>query len=90
VRAYREEIVRTVALIEPVDAVEAEHRAAVLEWIDSGGQLYRLVPPDQPPMHLVSYFVPSTLLRAQCFSRRIGNPVSFCLPVDTVRSADVR
>jgi hypothetical protein len=58
VRAYREEIAWTVALIEPVDAVEAEHRAAVLDWIDSGGQLYRLVPPDQPPMHLVSYFVP--------------------------------
>lgn len=58
VSAHREQIARIVALIEPVDALEAEHRAAVLEWIDSGAELHRLVPPDQPPMHLVSYFVP--------------------------------
>jgi 8-oxo-dGTP pyrophosphatase MutT (NUDIX family) len=61
VSAHREEIAGAVALIEPVDALEAEHRAAVLDWIDSGDELYRLVPPDQPPMHLVSYFVPLDL-----------------------------
>lgn len=58
VNAHREEIARAVAGIAPVDGLEAEHRTAVLEWIGSGDELYRLVPPDQPPMHLVSYFVP--------------------------------
>lgn len=56
--ALREGIGRPVARIEPVDALEAAHRGAVLDWIDSGEELYRLVPPDQPPMHLVSYLVP--------------------------------
>jgi 8-oxo-dGTP pyrophosphatase MutT (NUDIX family) len=58
VSAHREEIARAVARVEPVDALEAAHRGAVLDWISSGEELYRLVPPDQPPMHLVSYFVP--------------------------------
>lgn len=54
----REMLAQTVALIEPADALEVEHQDAVLDWIKSGAGLYRLVPPDQPPMHLVSYFVP--------------------------------
>ncbi|HEY3866733.1 MAG TPA: hypothetical protein VGM10_00205 [Actinocrinis sp.] len=56
--AHREQIARTVALIEPFDAVESAHQGAVLDWIEAGAELYRLVPPDQPPMHLVSYFIP--------------------------------
>lgn len=55
---HREEIARAVARIEPVDALEAAQRGVVLDWIGSGDELYRLVPPDQPPVHLVSYFVP--------------------------------
>jgi 8-oxo-dGTP pyrophosphatase MutT (NUDIX family) len=58
VSTRREEIARAVAQIEPVDALEAAHRGAALDWISSGDELYRLVPPDQPPVHLVSYFVP--------------------------------
>lgn len=54
----REEIARIIASIDPVDAVEQDHRRKALEWIDSGAELYRMVPPDRPPMHLVSYFVP--------------------------------
>ena len=50
---HREQIARTVASIEPADTIEADHQRAVLDWIDSGDELYRLVPPDQPPMHLV-------------------------------------
>lgn len=57
-RAHREDIAQAVARIEPVDALEAAHQGTVLDWIGSGEQLYRLVPPDQPPVHLVSYFVP--------------------------------
>ena len=56
--ADREEIARAVASIEPVDALEAEHRGVVLEWIGSDAELYRVVAPDVPPTHLVSYFVP--------------------------------
>jgi 8-oxo-dGTP pyrophosphatase MutT (NUDIX family) len=58
VSTNREEIARTVASIVAADALETGHQAAALEWIDSGDQLYRLVPPDHPPMHLVTYFVP--------------------------------
>ena len=53
-----DEIAEIVSTISPVDEVEHVHRGAVLDWIGSGVGLYRLVPPDQPPMHLVSYFVP--------------------------------
>jgi 8-oxo-dGTP diphosphatase len=58
VSSHHEEIARIVASINPADTIEAEHQHAVLRWIDSGAELYRRVPPDQPPMHLVSYFVP--------------------------------
>ncbi|MEU7305327.1 NUDIX domain-containing protein [Streptomyces sp. NPDC007206] len=54
----REKIARVVASIEPADALEVEHQGAVLDWVNSDAELYRLVPPDLPPMHLVSYFVP--------------------------------
>jgi 8-oxo-dGTP pyrophosphatase MutT (NUDIX family) len=58
VHTHREQVARTVGSITPVDELEAAHRRAVLGWIESGAELCRLVPPDQPPMHLVSYFVP--------------------------------
>lgn len=44
--------------LSPFDALESDHLAATLAWIDSGADLFRTVPPDVPPMHLVSYFVP--------------------------------
>ncbi|WP_049871652.1 NUDIX domain-containing protein [Catenulispora acidiphila] len=56
--AARRGLARTVSLIEPSDEIEADHRAAVLEWIGSGAPLYRTRPPDEPDRHLVSYFVP--------------------------------
>lgn len=54
----RAAVTRAVAELDPSDRVEQEHRAEVLDWIASGAQLYRTVPPGTPPMHLVSYFVP--------------------------------
>jgi len=54
----RESIAEVVSAVSPLDEVERVHRGAVLDWIGSDAGLYRLVPPDQPPMHLVSYFVP--------------------------------
>jgi 8-oxo-dGTP pyrophosphatase MutT (NUDIX family) len=44
--------------LEPGDAREERDRDAVLGWVDSGAPLYRTRPPDEPPMHLVSYVVP--------------------------------
>jgi 8-oxo-dGTP diphosphatase len=95
VSAHRDVIARAVASIEPVDALEAEYQAAVLAWIDSGEELYRLVPPDQPPMHLVSYFVPfdpatnSVLLSAHRKSGLVLPPGGHCevgeLPWRTVQ-----
>jgi 8-oxo-dGTP pyrophosphatase MutT (NUDIX family) len=93
--SHRVEIARAVASIEPVDALEASHQGAVLAWIESGDELYRLVPPDQPPMHLVSYFVPfapasdSVLLTAHRKSGLVLPPGGHCevgeLPWRTVQ-----
>jgi 8-oxo-dGTP diphosphatase len=44
--------------IDPVDEREAADRADVLAWIAGGAELYRRVPPADPPKHLVTYFLP--------------------------------
>jgi 8-oxo-dGTP diphosphatase len=46
-----------VKAIAPHDDMEREHKANVLQWIESGASLYRIEKPDKPPKHLVSYFV---------------------------------
>ncbi len=46
-----------VAGLQPLDAMEQQHIAQVLAWIDSGAELCRLAKPATPPMHLVAYFV---------------------------------
>jgi hypothetical protein len=38
----------------PFDERKAADRDHVLEWIDSGAELYQRPPPDQPPQHLVT------------------------------------
>jgi len=51
-------IVKTaVRAITPIDALEAEHKQDVLAWLESGLPLFRISKPDNPPKHLVSYFV---------------------------------
>jgi 8-oxo-dGTP diphosphatase len=42
--------------IEPLDALELEHRSEALAWVDSGAPLFRTAKPATPPKHLVSYF----------------------------------
>jgi 8-oxo-dGTP diphosphatase len=42
--------------VAPLDALELEHRAAALAWVDSGAPLCRTSKPATPPQHLVSYF----------------------------------
>jgi 8-oxo-dGTP diphosphatase len=44
------------AMIRPLDALEREHLAEALAWVDSGVELCRIAKPATPPMHLVSYF----------------------------------
>lgn len=53
----REAVREIVVDIEPFDELEAEHRADVLEWIDSGAEIFRREKPATPPKHLVSYCV---------------------------------
>jgi len=42
--------------IDPLDALELQHRSEVLAWVDSGAPLFRTARPATPPQHLVSYF----------------------------------
>ncbi len=51
----RDRIRQEIDGIEPVDAVEASHRADALAWVDSGAGLIRVEKPAMPPKHLVSY-----------------------------------
>jgi 8-oxo-dGTP diphosphatase len=46
-----------VTAIETLDALEATHKQDVLDWIASGAPIFRIAKPDNPPKHLVSYFV---------------------------------
>lgn len=53
----RHQIRDEVSGIEPVDALEREHIADAIAWIESGAELCRLVKPATPLKHLVSYCV---------------------------------
>jgi len=50
-------IQQLVSDIDPFDQLEADHQADVLAWIASGDPLFRISKPDNPPKHLVSYFI---------------------------------
>ena len=54
----RDRVREVVSALRPADAREGRDRDQVLRWVDSGAPLYRTRPPDEPPMHLVSYVVP--------------------------------
>jgi 8-oxo-dGTP diphosphatase len=47
-----------VACVHPFDEREAADQADILEWVASGQQIFRTVPPDTPSKHLVVYFIP--------------------------------
>jgi 8-oxo-dGTP diphosphatase len=53
----RSSLYNLVSSISPHDALEQEHIADVLTWINSGAQLFRMQKPAVPPKHLVSYVV---------------------------------
>lgn len=44
-----------VADLSTFDAIEAAHRRATLRWLDGTDDVFRRVPPDTPPRHLVVY-----------------------------------
>lgn len=52
----RAAIRRELESIDPLDALEQQHRDAALAWVDSGAPLFRTEKPATPPQHLVSYF----------------------------------
>ncbi len=53
----RSQIRSEIAKIRPFDALENQHIAETLAWIDSGAEIFRIEKPDVPPKHLITYFV---------------------------------
>jgi 8-oxo-dGTP pyrophosphatase MutT (NUDIX family) len=51
----RDVIRAELSAIVPLDALEQQHLADALAWIDSGADLFRVAKPATPPKHLVSY-----------------------------------
>ena len=54
---YRQNIHELISKIDPFDQVEKEHKENALTWVESGAPLCRIEKPDNPPKHLVSYFL---------------------------------
>ena len=52
----RDQILEELRTIIPHDQVERDHLDDAVSWVRSGVELFRLVKPDTPPKHLVSYF----------------------------------
>src|SRR5215204_2843104 len=53
----RQKLIELIQSIHPQDALEAEQIEATVAWIASGAPLYRLSKADDPPKHLVAYFM---------------------------------
>jgi len=53
----RSEIHRIVSSMSPLDDLEQDHIHFVLDWIESGSEIFRIEKPATPDTHLVSYFV---------------------------------
>ena len=53
----RSEINQIVSAIKPLDVQEEQHIRFVLDWIESGSEIFRIEKPATPDTHLVCYFV---------------------------------
>ncbi len=53
----RSEIHKIVSAIRPFDSLEDQHIRFVLDWIESGSEIFRIEKPATPDIHLVAYFV---------------------------------
>jgi 8-oxo-dGTP diphosphatase len=51
------DIIKTVQAIVPCDDLEKAHQEDTVAWLKSGVNPFRLIKPDIPPKHLVTYFV---------------------------------
>jgi 8-oxo-dGTP pyrophosphatase MutT (NUDIX family)/predicted O-methyltransferase YrrM len=56
----RSEIHQIVSTMMPLDAIEEKHIRFVLDWIESGSEIFRIEKPATPETHLVCYFVIAT------------------------------
>lgn len=55
--SVREKIKSCINAIEPFDKIEKDVINNVIEWIDSGVEMFRIEKPATPPKHLVCYTV---------------------------------
>lgn len=53
----RTTIKRMISSLEPLDALEQEHISFVQHWLSTAKEIFRIIKPSTPDMHLVSYFV---------------------------------
>ncbi len=53
----RSKIRKIISIINPLDTLEEQHIRFVLDWIDSGNEIFRIEKPATPDTHLVAYFV---------------------------------
>ncbi len=53
----RSQIHQIVSSINPLDELEQDHICFVLDWIESGSEIFRIEKPATPDIHLVAYFV---------------------------------
>lgn len=53
----KDSIRQIISYVTPLDSQEEAHVQYVLQWIDSGADLFRVEKPATPNIHLVSYFV---------------------------------
>ena len=56
-KSMRSTISQIISSISPWDREEKEHIDFVQRWIASGAEIFRISKPDNPNIHLVSYFV---------------------------------
>lgn len=49
---------QVIEALEPFDTIESEHIQDAVNWIKTADGIFRISKPDNPPKHLVSYFVP--------------------------------
>jgi 8-oxo-dGTP diphosphatase len=63
VDAAREAVIRLVESLDAADETAIQHRQAALDWLRSPAAIYRDGGPADPPMHLVSYFLPYDTIR---------------------------
>ncbi len=53
----RSQIHQIVSSMSPLDELEQDHIRFVLDWIESGSEIFRIEKPATPDIHLVAYFV---------------------------------